>query len=119
MRLGKQKTFMDHAAEFAETALESIESALETAKESAIEAGTNAKVTAGPMLQDAKDRAVPLIAAQINVNAPRQQIVIGPEALAALLAAQRTPEGRQALSNAVVDVVGGDPTPPPLPRADA
>ena len=48
MRLGKQKTFMDHAAEFAETALVSLESALETAKESAIEAGTTAKDTAGP-----------------------------------------------------------------------
>jgi len=50
MRFGKKKTFIDHAAEFAESALESLESAYESAKETAV-----------PVLSDAKDRAVPLL----------------------------------------------------------
>lgn len=50
MRFGKKKTFIDHATEFAESALESLESAYESAKE-----------TAGPVLSDARDRATPLL----------------------------------------------------------
>jgi len=57
----KKKTFMDHAADFAESALESLESAYDQAKVAAKEAGTNAMETAGPALADARERAVPYL----------------------------------------------------------
>ncbi len=57
----KKKTFMDHAADFAESAIESLESAYDQAKVAAKEAGTSAKETAGPALADARERAVPYL----------------------------------------------------------
>jgi len=87
MRLRKKKTFIDHASEFAESALESLESALESAKE-----------TAGPVLSDARDRATPLIdqgrAMAAEKAAEGRALAAEKGAAAASIAREKAAEGR-------------------------
>lgn len=87
MRFGKKKTFIDHATEFAESALESLESAYESAKE-----------TAGPMLSDARDRATPLLdqgrAIATEKAAEGRAFAAEKGAAAAAIARDKAAEGR-------------------------
>ena len=96
MRFGKKKkmTLMDQATEMAGSALESLESAFESAKE-----------TAGPMLSDARERATPLIdqgrvlaiakaAEGRAIAAEKAALAAERAAIAAAVARERAPELR-------------------------
>jgi hypothetical protein len=110
----KKKTFIDHASDFAESALESLESAFDQAREAAGPAIADARERAVPLLQDARDRAVPLLhdaretaaeKAATGAAAAKAAAVAG-----AAAAAQQAAQGRE-LAAAKLAEVKGEPEP--------
>ena len=106
----KKKTFIDHATDFAESAIETLESAYDQAKEAAKEAGTNAKDAAGPALADARERAVPLLqegralaAEKASAGAAAAKVAA---AAGAAAAAEQAAHGREVAAAKLAEVKG-------------
>jgi hypothetical protein len=106
----KKKTLIDHATELAESALETIESAFEQAKEAAGPATEEARERAIPLIQDARDRAVPLLhdaretaAEKASTGAAAAKAAA---AAAAAAAAEQAAQGREFAATKLAEVKG-------------
>ena len=110
----KKKTFIDHATDFAESALESLESAFDQAKEAAGPAIADARERAVPLLQDARDRAVPLLQDARDTAAEKASTGAAAAKAAAIAgaaaAAEQASQGRD-LAAAKLAEVKGEPEP--------
>jgi hypothetical protein len=104
-RTAKKKTFIDQAADFAETALEAVESAIEQARETAAPKIAEAREKAAPIIADAKAQAAEKAA--VGAALAREKAAAG-----ASLAAEQAAAGRE-IASAKIAQLKAEPEPEP------